>query len=309
MVNGNSLVSIVVITYNSGKYVLDTLESAKAQTYRNIELIISDDCSADNTVEICRKWLEENKDRFVRTELITSSVNTGITANCNRGLEASRGEWLKFIAGDDVLIDYCIEKFLCNVNGNVFIACSEIKEFTNINEVTLVKSETGDVVNKTFRGLNDAGQQFIYFLKGFYIPGSGIFLERKKLLGLGGFDEKYRNNEIRPLSLKYTFNDIKVNYLPLILVLHRRHPEAATAKTNKIIAPYLKDAYLAIDSYSDYGEKTILIVNSKWHVCMINLIFSAGNEGIFCRFLNWLRLKFQPLRIYNLLCKINLINE
>jgi alpha-1,3-rhamnosyltransferase len=65
------LVSIVVITYNSSDYVLETLESAKDQTYKNIELIISDDCSTDNTVEICKNWLEENKERFKHTELIT----------------------------------------------------------------------------------------------------------------------------------------------------------------------------------------------------------------------------------------------
>lgn len=54
----NPLVSVIVITYNSSKYVLETLNSVAAQTYDNIELIISDDCSKDNTVEICRNWLK-----------------------------------------------------------------------------------------------------------------------------------------------------------------------------------------------------------------------------------------------------------
>lgn len=54
----NPLVSVIVITYNSSKYVLETLNSVAAQTYDNIELIISDDCSVDNTVEICRNWLK-----------------------------------------------------------------------------------------------------------------------------------------------------------------------------------------------------------------------------------------------------------
>ena len=58
------LVSIIVITYNSSKYVLETLESAKAQTYENIELIISDDGSTDDTIKICKNWLEKNQDRF-----------------------------------------------------------------------------------------------------------------------------------------------------------------------------------------------------------------------------------------------------
>ena len=80
------LVSIIVITYNSSKYVLETLESAYNQTYQNIELIISDDCSTDDTVEVCKKWVDEHKDRFVRSEIITTPVNTGIPVNCNRGL-------------------------------------------------------------------------------------------------------------------------------------------------------------------------------------------------------------------------------
>lgn len=55
------LVSVSVITYNSAKTVLETLESIKAQTYQNLELIVSDDCSTDNTVELCRNWIEQNK--------------------------------------------------------------------------------------------------------------------------------------------------------------------------------------------------------------------------------------------------------
>ena len=61
--NNNPLVSIIVITYNSAKFVLETLESAKAQTYQNIELIISDDGSTDNTVQICREWLKNNEEQ------------------------------------------------------------------------------------------------------------------------------------------------------------------------------------------------------------------------------------------------------
>lgn len=103
------LVSIPVITYNSAKTVIETLESIKAQTYSNIELIISDDCSMDNTVEICCDWIEKNKNRFVRTELLTVEKNTGVAGNLNRAEAACRGEWIKPIAGDDVLLPNCIQ--------------------------------------------------------------------------------------------------------------------------------------------------------------------------------------------------------
>lgn len=49
------LVSIVVITYNSSEYVFDTLISAKNQSYQNIELIVTDDCSSDDTSAVCEK--------------------------------------------------------------------------------------------------------------------------------------------------------------------------------------------------------------------------------------------------------------
>ena len=59
------LVSIIVMTYNSEKYILETLESVRAQTYKNIELLVTDDCSIDNTVELVNVWIQENKFRFL----------------------------------------------------------------------------------------------------------------------------------------------------------------------------------------------------------------------------------------------------
>ena len=103
------LVSVTVITYNSSKTVLETLDSIKAQTYQNIELIVSDDCSTDNTVELCRHWIVQNQDRFVRTELLTIEKNTGVAGNCNRAGAACQGEWVKGIAGDDILMPNCVQ--------------------------------------------------------------------------------------------------------------------------------------------------------------------------------------------------------
>lgn len=102
------LVSVAVITYNASKTIKETLDSVKAQTYRNIELIVSDDCSTDDTVAICREWIEDNHSLFVRTEIVTTPFNTGIAANGNRAEAACNGEWIKIIAGDDLLLPNCI---------------------------------------------------------------------------------------------------------------------------------------------------------------------------------------------------------
>ena len=58
------LVSIIVLTYNSSLTILETLESLKKQSYPNIELIISDDASKDETVKICQTWVQANSYKF-----------------------------------------------------------------------------------------------------------------------------------------------------------------------------------------------------------------------------------------------------
>ena len=154
--NNQPLVSVPVITYNSSKFVLETLESIKAQTYQNIELIISDDCSMDNTVEICQKWVEQNKDRFVRTQIITSEVNTGVSANLNRAEAVCQGEWVKGIAGDDLLMPDCIEScilFCIENDANcVFGKMEAFGENTQLaNRLTKEASLRNDMMSKLSR--------------------------------------------------------------------------------------------------------------------------------------------------------------
>ncbi len=103
-----ALVSIMVITYNSAKTVIQTLESVMAQTYPRIELIVSDDCSKDDTVELCREWLAKNGERFEHAEIVEALNNTGTSGNMNRAEAACKGEWIKPIAGDDILLPNCI---------------------------------------------------------------------------------------------------------------------------------------------------------------------------------------------------------
>jgi glycosyltransferase involved in cell wall biosynthesis len=162
----NPLVSIIVVTYNSSKYVLETLESAKAQTYQNIELIISDDASQDDTVQICKNWLLQNRERFVRTDLITVINNTGISANCNRGVNFSKGEWIKLIAGDDILMEKCISLNIYQVsqNKNIKIIFSNCQLFNVVdNKIMNLRSQPLEEQKIWFRC--DAKNQYLQMLK------------------------------------------------------------------------------------------------------------------------------------------------
>ncbi len=232
----NPLVSIIVITCNSAKYVLETLESAKAQTYQNIELIVSDDCSTDTTVELCLDWIEENKVRFARTNLIQVKKNTGIPSNCNRGVKAAQGEWIKLIAGDDVLLDTAIFDYLDFVVERpdvklLFAFSNRYKEA--FKESNFIK-KFPPAVPTLFTGESiSAKNQFLMLLNNNTVNAPTVFLVKKIIDEVGGFDKRFRLIEDHPMWLKLTKAGYKFHFLPKITVNHRFHNNATDSFITK----------------------------------------------------------------------------
>ncbi|MFY1045274.1 glycosyltransferase family 2 protein [Chryseobacterium sp. GP-SGM7] len=101
------LVSIVVISYNQEKYIKENLDSLKAQTYPNWELIVADDASPDNSVEEFKNWLKENN---VNAKELFHTKNTGLATVLNEALDLCEGKYVKFIAADDYLHPECLEE-------------------------------------------------------------------------------------------------------------------------------------------------------------------------------------------------------
>ena len=105
----NLLASVVVITYNSSKTVIETLDSIWGQTYKELELVITDDYSKDDTVLVMQEWIKKHSNRFVRCELIANPINNGTSKNGNIGIYACKGEYVQLIAGDDILLPNAME--------------------------------------------------------------------------------------------------------------------------------------------------------------------------------------------------------
>ena len=268
------LVAIIIATYNSSQFVIETLESAKAQTWQNIELIVSDDCSSDNTVELCRQWINQNKDQFVRTELITVPKNTGISANCNRCINAAQTNWIKFIAGDDILLPNCIEdnvKFIL-ANPEAKIIFSEVllyqNDFKKENFLYIIPGAFPmNLMNPAFT----ANHQYKLLLlsdRVTYTPS--VFLNRQALLDVGGYDEANRLIEDYPMWLNLTKAGNRMYYFKQPTVCYRKHQAAISYENNQeLFKPLLLKAaairkklaypYLPWDIVS--GEKQLLWVS------------------------------------------------
>ena len=206
------LVSIVVVTYNSSKHVLETLESVKDQTYPNLELIITDDCSTDNTVEICSEWLEKNQTRFNGVQLITSGINTGITANRNRGNFAATGEWIKHVDGDDRLHPSCVKDYVKYVSVNptknmVFSPLSVLGEGDLERWRTLLHSNFEYAFSLSPRDFK------ILLCKICLFPAPSLFINAEYFRQVGGYDESIRDLEDWPFWVKTAFNGAQFGYI------------------------------------------------------------------------------------------------
>jgi alpha-1,3-rhamnosyltransferase len=307
------LVSIIVISYFSAEYILETLESIKAQTYKRIELIITDDGSTDNTLDICREWLSLNEDRFVRTELLTVSSNTGIPSNCNRGLQASHGEWLKFIAGDDLLDKDCIINNMDFATtfpeANVII--SKYRVFYSRNDQSSNNVRPPEEIWSFFKLSTDDQLKFMRFRGEHLILG--MVIKRDTLEAVGGFDEKYRLFEDLPLLLVLLEHGNRFYFLPLITAYYRRNIVAVSnpnTETYKLLLSEMLDAYRRF-------RRPYLNINERIHtdIYFINdymlTYFFKGRKSRVYQFLARMLLQFSPYQhqIRNKLKKQNAVKQ
>ena len=94
MVDG--LVSVIMPSWNTGKFIAESIQSVIDQTYENWELIIVDDCSTDNTDAVVAKFTDK------RIRYFKNEKNSGAALSRNRALREARGEWIAFLDSDDL---------------------------------------------------------------------------------------------------------------------------------------------------------------------------------------------------------------
>lgn len=113
----NELVSIIMPSYNTGKFIEQTIKSVLAQTYTNWELILVDDCSTDNTDDVVAAFLNDTRIHYIKNE-----KNSGAAVSRNRALREAKGKWIAFLDSDDLWMPGKLEKqisFMVN-NGYHF---------------------------------------------------------------------------------------------------------------------------------------------------------------------------------------------
>ena len=103
------LVSIIMPSYNTGKYIAETIASVMAQTYTDWELIIVDDASTDNTAEVVQNVATTNASKI---RFLQNVHNSGAAVSRNRALREARGKWIAFLDSDDLWAPEKLQKQL-----------------------------------------------------------------------------------------------------------------------------------------------------------------------------------------------------
>lgn len=112
-VSKGPLISVIIPVYNVEQYLDRCLESAVSQTYKNIEIILIDDGSIDNSGKMCDQWAQ--KDKRIK---VVHQENRGVSASRNRGIREAKGELISFIDSDDEAYSDYLETMYCDLTEN-----------------------------------------------------------------------------------------------------------------------------------------------------------------------------------------------
>jgi len=177
-------VSVIIPTYNRKEYLEIAIRSAINQTYRDVEVLILDDCSTDNTTEIFDDY---EYTKFVRC--IVNQENIGFIRNWNKGVGLSSGEYIKIMGDDDLLEISCIAKQVAILDNNpdVGIVCCD---YFIINEDGMIENNN-DLYRLFDRDTKEDGISFMSkYLLGRRRAGwpTSILFRRQDFDKVGGFD-------------------------------------------------------------------------------------------------------------------------
>ncbi|KAF0099577.1 MAG: glycosyl transferase [bacterium] len=229
------LVSVAIPAYNHAKYIEACLASVCAQTYPELELVLIDDGSTDDTFEIARRFMEIHGERYRRV-VLDRRENRGVSANSNACVEACSGEWVHLLGSDDLLYPNKVARIqqaitdwneadLALVHADADFIDAEGKRMTRSSSLPRPPSEPQhDAYRWIFMGRHS-------------IFNPTVALHRKSFLTVGGFDRSLALEDIDcwlRLSARYS-----IARVPEVLASYRKHPGNTLRKRVKMLRAQL----------------------------------------------------------------------
>ncbi|WGL60849.1 glycosyltransferase family 2 protein [Pigmentibacter sp. JX0631] len=299
----NELVSIAIPSYNCGKFIKFTIESLLRQTYSNIEIIVSDNCSTDDSSTIVSDFCRKDS----RVKFFKNETNIGYTKNISSAIEKTNGKYVAIYHADDIYSEKIIEK-----QYNVLLNYSEVNHvFTQLN---FLNSEKNIIKNKNYNFLynfsfeekaklliGDLNSILPVFLEyGNFLPCPS-YMTRKSSLLKNLFDDDFPTNEDLNAWLKILKNGEKIAFVMEPLLNYRIHEQQGSSAIRKNCD--LDVMYKCLDSFISKNSE-INISNKTMEFYKMNKSFSylraamraldAGNEDLSKLLVTKSKKEYQP---------------
>ena len=188
------LISIIIPTYNSEKFLSNCLESCAFQTFNNFEIIIVDGVSIDNTLEIASLF----KERF-KSITIHSEVDKGIYDAMNKGIQLAKGDWIYFMGSDDTFFN----------NEVLYTVVKNLNSTLDVVYGNVLSEFHGGIYDGVFDGLKISRKNICH---------QAIFFKKRIFNDIGLFDLKYKVVADWDHNIKWFFNPkIKHQYIDVLV--------------------------------------------------------------------------------------------
>jgi glycosyltransferase involved in cell wall biosynthesis len=236
-------VSIMIPTYNQAHLVGEAIESALAQTYENLEVIVADDASTDETPEVVRAFTNDSRVSYYR-----NSTNLGRVANYRRTLyERATGEWVVNLDGDDYLTDpRFIEDAIRSVCDDVVLVIGgyrELDERTGADIALLPTKRRLERVDGTS-----------YFLGWFWdavVPHYGSLYRRDAATSVGFYDKDIISSDWESLRRLVLHGDLLL--MGRVVGVSRLH--GTNASLSLVVSEYVSDLESMLSPYAYAVER------------------------------------------------------
>ncbi len=181
------LVSIGIPNFNYGHFVIQTLNSVAGQDYENIEVIIIDDFSTDNSIQVIEDWITNYSGNF-KILFLKNTANSGLTKICNQLLKSASGKYIQFLDADDWILPgkISMQVALLEAANATALIYSDVKIINEKGEITGESYLSRIGYEKSKMPYGNIHQQLFDFN---FIPLPSVLIVRRLIDEAGGFDE------------------------------------------------------------------------------------------------------------------------
>jgi len=203
-------VSVIIPVYNRENMIGDTIDSVLSQSYSNLELIVIDDGSTDNTKDIVKSF---NDDRI----LLMETSHKGAYVARNIGIQNSSGEYIAFLDSDDVWLPGKLEK-------QIIVAKKNHVDFVFTNGFVLRESENGYQIDLFHKADSDSyrGKCYVELLRNNFISTSSVLVNRNIIDDVGYFIAENRGSLDYEMWLRIA-KRYEIDFIPQPLFLYKSH--------------------------------------------------------------------------------------